>query len=319
MSSSFENTVNADPAGIKYDAAMKKVMACIPIASQIVKETVPEFSDMSLDDIGKCFLSVDSACIGVDTDTTHKAVRQAIGLSTEDKTVSEGVVTYDVKLLVQNPKTQEKSVLIINLEAQNISNAKRLGYDLVKRAVYYASRLISSQKGELFFKSDYDKICKIYSIWLVESPDPGERNSIVSLKWTEDVHKGPVEIFNDRYDLQRIVFVYLGSDDCPPRLKTIDVLNTLIDTDASSEEKLIKLEKMGISITDDLREEVSEMCNFSEGVAYKAREKGRAEGQNQLRSLLRLLKNEGRAEDIEKVMDDAEFAAEMIEKYKDQI
>lgn len=80
---------------------------------------------------------------------------------------------------------------------------------------------------------------------------------------------------------------------------------------------------MGISITDDLREEVSEMCNFSEGVAYKAREKGRAEGraegQNQLRSLLRLLKNEGRAEDIEKVMDDAEFAAEMIEKYKDQI
>ncbi len=331
MSSSFENTVNADPAGIKYDAAMKKVMACIPIASQIVKETVPEFSDMSLDDIGKCFLSVDSACIGVDTDTTHTAVRQAIGLSTEDKTVSEGVVTYDVKLLVQNPKTQEKSVLIINLEAQNISNAKRLGYDLVKRAVYYASRLISSQKGELFFKSDYDKIRKIYSIWLVESPDPGERNSIVSLKWTEDVHKGPVEIFNDRYDLQRIVFVYLGSDDCPPRLKTIDVLNTLIDTDASSEEKLIKLEKMGISITDDLREEVSEMCNFSEGVAYKAREKGRAEGlaegraegraegQNQLRSLLRLLKNEGREEDIEKVMDDAEFAAEMIEKYKDQI
>ena len=123
----------------------------------------------------------------------------------------------------------------------------------------------------------------------------------------------------------------MGSDDCPPRLKTIDVLNTLIDTDASSEEKLIKLEKMGISITDDLREEVSEMCNFSEGVAYKAREKGRAEGlaeglaegraegQNQLRSLLRLLKNEGREEDIEKVMDDAEFAAEMIEKYKDQI
>ena len=106
-----------------------------------------------------------------------------------------------------------------------------------------------------------------------------------------------------------------------------------------SEEKIIKLEKMGISITDDLREEVSEMCNFSEGVAYKARVKGlaegraeglaegraeglaegRAEGQNQLRSLLRLLKNEGREEDIEKVMDDAEFAAEMSEKYKDQI
>lgn len=98
-----------------------------------------------------------------------------------------------MKLLVQNPKTQEESLLIINLEAQNISNAKQLGYDLVKQAVYYASRLISAQKGEFFIKSDYDKICKIYSIWLVESPDPGERNSIVSLKWTEDIHNGPAK------------------------------------------------------------------------------------------------------------------------------
>lgn len=61
------------------------------------------------------------------------------------------------------------------------------------------------------------------------------------------------------------------------------------------------------------------MCNFSEGVAYKAREKGLAEGQNQLRSLLRLLKNEGREEDIEKVMGDEVFVAEMLEKHRDQI
>lgn len=327
MSSTFENTVNADPAGMKYDASMKKILACIPIASQIVKETVPEFSDMSLDDIGKCFLKVYPACVGVDTDTTHPIARQAIGLSTEDKSVNEGEVTYDVRLLVQNPKTQEESLLIINLEAQNISNAKQLGYDLVKRAVYYASRLISAQKGEFFIKSDYDKICKIYSIWLVESPDPGERNSIVSLKWTEDIHNGPAKISSERYDLQRIVFVYLGSDNTPPRLKTIEVLNTLIDIDASSDEKLSKLEKMGISITDDLCEEVSEMCNLSEGVAYRAMQKGLAEGraegieegQNRLRTLYHFLKKEGRKEDAEKIMDDAVFAAEMLEKYKDQI
>lgn len=224
---------------------------------------------------------------------------------------------------MQNPKTQEESLLIINLEAQNISNAKQLGYDLVKRAVYYASRLISAQKGEFFIKSDYDKICKIYSIWLVESPDPGERNSIVSLKWTEDIHNGPAKISSERYDLQRIVFVYLGSDNTPPRLKTIEVLNTLIDIDASSDEKLSKLEKMGISITDDLCEEVSEMCNLSEGVAYRAMQKGRAEGieegQNRLRTLYHFLKKEGRKEDAEKVMDDEVFAAEMLEKYKDQI
>lgn len=315
MSSTLENTINADSVGMKYDAAMKRVLACIPIASQIVKETVPEFADMSLDDISKCFVKVYPACIGVDVDTTHPVVRQAIGLGTEDKSINEGAITYDVRLLVRNPKTQDESLLIINLEAQNIINAKKLGYDLVKRAVYYASRLISSQKGELFTNSDYNKICKIYSIWFVESPDPKARNSVVSLKWTEDIHKGSVEISSDRYDLQRIVFVYLGTDGCPPQLKTIDVLNTLIDDAASSSEKINKLEKMGIPITNDLREEVSEMCNFSEGVAYRASEKG----QNQLRALYRYLKDSGRIEDAERVMDNEHFANEMYEKYKDQL
>lgn len=72
---------------------------------------------------------------------------------------------------------------------------------------------------------------------------------------------------------------------------------------------------MGISITDDLREEVSEMCNFSEGVAYRASEKG----QNQLRALYRYLKDSGRIEDAERVMDNEHFANEMYEKYKDQL
>ncbi len=84
---------------------------------------------------------------------------------------------------------------------------------------------------------------------------------------------------------------------------------------------------MGISITDDLCEEVSEMCNLSEGVAYRAMQKGLAEGraegieegQNRLRTLYHFLKKEGRKEDAEKIMDDEVFAAEMLEKYKDQI
>lgn len=73
------------------------------------------------------------------------------------------------------------------------------------------------------------------------------------------------------------------------------------------------------------------MCNLSEGVAYRAMQKGLAEGraegraegieegQNRLRTLYHFLKKEGRKEDAEKVMDDEVFAAEMLEKYKDQI
>lgn len=38
-----------------------------------------------------------------------------------------------------------------------------------------------------------------------------------------------------------------------------------------------------------------------------------------MRTLYHFLKKEGRKEDAEKVMDDEVFAAEMLEKYKDQI
>ena len=61
------------------------------------------------------------------------------------------------------------------------------------------------------------------------------------------------------------------------------------------------------------------MLLTKQDLAYEAREEGRAEGQNHLRSLLRILRNEGKKEDIERVLDDEVFAAEMLEKYKDRI
>ena len=66
------------------------------------------------------------------------------------------------------------NTLIINVEAQKRLNPKKKTgdtYPLLKRAVYYASRLISSQKGTEFTNSDYDKIKKVYTIWIcMESP-----------------------------------------------------------------------------------------------------------------------------------------------------
>ena len=52
-----------------------------------------------------------------------------------------------------------------NLEAQHKDNP---GYPLVSRAIYYSSRLLSKQMNapDGFQHSDYDKIKKVYSIWI---------------------------------------------------------------------------------------------------------------------------------------------------------
>ncbi len=52
--------------------------------------------------------------------------------------------------------------LIINIEAQNDFYP---GYPLIKRGIYYCSRMISAQYGTEFKNSHYENIKKVYSIW----------------------------------------------------------------------------------------------------------------------------------------------------------
>lgn len=59
--------------------------------------------------------------------------------------------------------------LIINVEAQKTQRASTLGYDILKRALYYVSRIISSQKEREFEGSDYNSIKKstaFSSVWI---------------------------------------------------------------------------------------------------------------------------------------------------------
>ena len=96
------------------------------------------------------------------------------GLQNEDNSVTEGSVTFDILFHAKAPGTDDLITLIINVEAQkSLSPKTKKGevYPLMKRAVYYISRLISSQKETEFTGSDYGKIKKVYSIWIcMESP-----------------------------------------------------------------------------------------------------------------------------------------------------
>ena len=72
---------------------------------------------------------------------------QIRGLNTEDSTINEGTVTYDIRFRAIVPGTGERISLIINVEAQNDFYP---GYPIVKRNLYYCCRLVSSQYGTEF-------------------------------------------------------------------------------------------------------------------------------------------------------------------------
>lgn len=55
------------------------------------------------------------------------------GMDTEDKSVREGAVTYDICFCTVVPSSGEEIGLIVNLEAQNDFYP---GYPLIKRGIY---------------------------------------------------------------------------------------------------------------------------------------------------------------------------------------
>jgi hypothetical protein len=154
------------------------------VLAYILKRTVPEFESASLDDIANIYIEGTPAVstVPVSKDKTN-AVRHALerqdtpkikGAQNEDNSITEGSIVFDILFRAKAPETNELITLIINVEAQKRLKPKKKNgdtYPLLKRAVYYASRLISSQKGTEFINSDYDKIKKVYTIWIcMESP-----------------------------------------------------------------------------------------------------------------------------------------------------
>ena len=61
------------------------------------------------------------------------------------------------------------------------------------------------------------------------------------------------------------------------------MLNTLFSNELGKKERLIKLEnEFDISIDNDLKEEVEEMCNLGQGILERGEARGRQEGKEEM-------------------------------------
>ena len=98
--------------------------------------------------------------------------------------------------------------MIINVEAQKENPTE---YDIIKRAVFYASRLISAQKEAEFSGSDYNGIRKVYTIWLCMRAPEHEGSSITSYTLHEKQLFGHHVEPKEHYDLINITLIYLGN------------------------------------------------------------------------------------------------------------
>lgn len=273
----IENTLstNIDASDQKaaLDASCKRLLANKNILAWILKDCVEEYKDCSISDIAEKYIEGDAQIsqVAVHPDVTNPSIR---GMNTEDKTITEGTVTYDIRFMATAPGDGGLISLIINIEAQNRFN---VGYPLIKRGIYYLSRMISAQYGTEFTASHYEDVKKVYSIWICTNPSDERKGSITSYSIRENNLIGSVKEKRENYDLMTAVMVCLGdSSEDESTLKLLEVL--LSNKDKANEKKKILQEEFDIEMTQILDEEVSLMCNISEGIEAKGIEKGRVEG-----------------------------------------
>lgn len=280
----IENTLAKSIASVglraSYDASCKRLLANKVILAWIMKSCVEEYRDCSIQEIAERYIEGQPQIgqLAVHPDERPDG-EQIIGASTEDSSIYEGTITYDIRFYAIAPVSGERIRLIINVEAQNDFYP---GYPIIKRALYYCSRMISAQYGTEFTASHYEKIKKVYSIWICMNPPENRKNSINRYAVREENLVGDVTEKNCDYDLMTAVMICLGDsgDTSSGILKLLEIL--LSSEREADEKKKILHDDFRIEMTKELESEVSVMCNLSKGVEdrgiAKGMELGRSEG-----------------------------------------
>ena len=261
-----------DERNAAYDTLAKRFLARKSILAHILKHTVTEFANCSLEDIEKKYIEGDPL-LSINTVPLDDTL-DIKGKNTESNSPLEGLVTFDIIFDVIAPTTSEPIKLIINIEPQKTTTS--IDYKLMKRAVYYVARLISSQKEKEFHGDDYNGLKKVYSIWITMDVQNYRTDSIQEYSLTENVIHGTFHDELKNYDLLKIIILNLGTKKTSHKL--LDLLHLLfMDLRLSDEKEKILLNEYDITLTRDMRKELNKMGGLMEPLLKVAAEKAATE------------------------------------------
>ena len=270
MNTALARDIEYSEDKIRFDAACRNVLADKHILAWILKGTLTEYKDYSIDEIIACIEQPEVGSVMVEN---TNAPGRISGMSESDKNLYEGNIFYDIRFSASTKDTL--SNLIINVEEQNDFYP---GYPLLKRAAYYCGRMISAQNGSVFTNQDYGKLRKVVSIWICSNPPKNQEYSILRYAMKEEQIIGKASRSVSEYDLTNIVLINLGNPAGRKENDILRLLSVLLSTDIEPKEKKGILEdSFKIPMTTKMNEEVTAMCNLSDGVERRGIEKGKSE------------------------------------------
>ena len=291
MNAELKNAIKATDSKAEYDTSAKRLLGQKSILAHILVKTVDEFKGMDpkkvVDSIeGTPHIGTVPVEPGLTNAVSEKNGERLVGFNTENGEVNEGLIRFDIVFYVR--MKDGLSQIIINVEAQK---DEPNGYEILNRAIFYVSRLISSQKERDFENSSYDDIKRVYSIWICMNM---KENTMSYVHLTKEDLIGSYE-WKGNLDLLNIIMIGLAKK-LPEHDETYELhrlLGALLSQDLTVDEKLnIIGNEYDIPIEENFRKDVSVMCNLSQGIE----EKGIAIGEAGL--IVKMYKNGFTAEQI---------------------
>ena len=270
MNTEIANAVNAAGDKAQYDTRVKRLLAQKIILAHILVKTVDEFKGMKPEDVvkyieGEPSISVVPVEPGLaNMEKTDATGQRIVGLNTENAEINEGLVRFDIIFYVR--MKNGLSQIIVNIEAQKDEPTE---YKILNRAIFYVSRLISSQKERDFVNTNYDDIKQVLSIWICMNMDD---NSLSHIHLTKDEMLKPCN-WKGNLDLLNIVLIGITNEipEHDEKYEMHRLIGALLSSELKEQEKLDIIEhEYNIPISQEFREDVSIMCNLSQGIEDKA-------------------------------------------------
>ena len=273
MNTEIRNSILTTDKDAQYDECAKRLLGQKYILAHILVKTVDEFAGMDPKDVvlyieGEPFISSIPVAPGLTNTFLEKGGSRVVGFNSENQELHEGMIRFDIIFYVR--MKDGLSQIIINVEAQKDEPG---GYDILNRAIFYVSRMVSSQKERDFEGSNYNDIKRVYSIWIcMNMPE----NSL------EHIHLVKDSIINShdwkgKMDLVNIVMIGLSEElsGHEEKYELHRLLGALLSQDLTADEKMdIIGNEYEIPMEKDFREDVSIMCNLSQKIKETGIETG---------------------------------------------
>ena len=265
----IKNAVRAADQDAQYDDKAKRLLGNKIILAHILVKTVDEFKGMNPKEVvsyieGEPLIGVVPVEPGLTNAGKEENGQRIVGMNTENAEINEGLVRFDIIFYVR--MKDGISQVIVNLEAQK---DEPTSYHILNRAVFYVSRLVSSQKERDFVKTNYNDIKRVFSIWVCMNMD---ENSMDYVHLMDDKLLGSYP-WKGGLDLLNIVLIGIANElpEHDEKYELHRLLSTLLSAELTVDEKLgiIKTE-YSIPVDEKLRKDMSAMCNLSQGIRENA-------------------------------------------------